>query len=262
VPAQADKDNAPMANPIDSPEYWIEDFKPTPADLDLLYEVVLEAGRPFAIEELGSVLVRHHVRQALERRRAHASAGGTLYLPSNRYEAKQKLIFPALDGAEGVVTAVRVGDNPAYGAYDVIQVRLGSVTREFAAGLQWEHSLAATDTDVDPDALAERYDAIVAPSLSARLATDKDWQRIGGLWILKAMLPAVNTGHLNLAEAIIMLAGEPLPADQILTELDLDKSLPLATRVMALEAALSSDPRFRNVGAIEAPLWTVTTQLG
>ena len=118
------------------------------------------------------------------------------------------------------------------------------------------------DEPCDPDALARRYGAVVAPGLAALLAADKDWLRRGDSWILRALLPRISPGQLNLAEAVIMLAGEPLPGDQILRELDVDASVPLATRALALDTALSADDRFRNVGAVEAPLWTVTAQLG
>jgi len=251
-----------MPNPIDSPEYWIEDYRPSSADLDMLYEYVVDTGRPFTINALAAQLVRHHVRQALDRRRVSKAAGSAVYQPSDRYEVKQPVVFPALDGASGVVEAVRPGNNPDYGPYEVVQVRIGSVAREFAAGLTWQHALVAVDLDVDPEAVAVRYDAVVAPQLGAMLGADRDWLRFGDRWILKALLPKLNTGHLNLAEAIIMLAGEPLPAPQILQELDLDNSVPLETRALALDAALVGDERFRNVGSPDMPLWTVTTQMG
>lgn len=251
-----------MLNPIDSPEYWIENFKPSAADMDVLYEHVLDAGHPFLVEELAKVLVSHHVRQAVARRTAGKSAAGLAYAPADRYEPKQKLVFPALNGVDGVVERVRPGNNPEYGEYDVIQVNIAGVLREFAAGLTWQHPLMAVDPNADPDALAERYGAVVAPGLAALLATDKDWLRRGDRWILRALLPVISPGQLNLAEAVIMLAGEPLPGDQILRELDVDTSVPVETRVLALDTTLASDDRFRNVGAVESPLWTVTAQLG
>lgn len=249
-----------MPNPIDSPEYWIEDYRPTSADLDMLYEYVLDQGRPLTIEALAGHLVRHHVQQAVERHRASKAAGGAVYQPSDRYEVSQQVRFPALNGAAGVVEAVRPGNNPEYGPYEVIQVRFGSTVREFAAGLTWQHALVAVEMDVDPEAVARRYDAVVAPQLAVILGADREWLRHGERWILKALLPKLNAGHMNLAEAIIMLAGEPLPGQQIIQELDLDESVAAETRVMALDAALAVDERFRNVGSPSLPLWAVTTQ--
>jgi hypothetical protein len=246
-----------MPNPIDTPEYWIEDFQPSKRDLDLLYEHVLEVGRPVDIEQLASHLVRQHVDRAMEARRAREKAKGTVYQPSDRYEKGQKLIFPHLDGVEGKVEAVRAGNNPAYGDYEVIQVKLGSEQREFAAGYEQHHALSATETDLDPEAAGERYGSLVAPQLAAQLSADPEWLRYGDRWILRALLPEINEGHRNLAEAIVMLAGEPLPADQILKELDVSTDGPAETRELALELALASDARFRNVGALESPLWTL-----
>ena len=102
---------------------------------------------------------------------------------------------------------------------------------------------------------------MIAAQMVARLVEDPDWLSYGDRWILRALLPEVNLGHRNLAEAIIMLAGEPLPAEQILGDLDFDKQLPAETRAIALEMALSKDERFRNVGALEAPLWTLKSQI-
>ncbi len=251
-----------MPNAIDSPEYWIEDYRPSAADLDMLYEFVVDSGKPHTITALAARLVSQHVRQVQERRRTASAAGGAVYQPSDRFEVKQQVLFPALGGAKGVVEGIRPGNNAEYGQYEVIQVRLGATVREFAAGLTWQHALVAVDVDADPDTVAARYDAVVAPQLAAILSADRDWLRVGERWILRALLPKLNAGHINLAEAIVMLAGEPLPAQQILQELDLDKATPPETRALALDAALAADERFRNVGSPDMPLWAVTTQMG
>jgi hypothetical protein len=245
-----------MPNPIDTPEYWIEDYKPSGKELDALYEHVLEAGRPFDLESLARELVRRHVARAMAARRARESTEGTVYQPSNGYEVGQRLVFPALE-AEGEVVGLRPGNNPAYGSYDVLEVKLDGERREFAARLDGYHALSQTHAEVDPDEVAARFAPMVAPRVASQLASDGEWLRFADRWILRALLPEVNTGHRNLAEAVIMLAGEPLPAEQILAELDLDSSLPAETRAMALGIALAGDERFRNVGAMESPLWTL-----
>ncbi len=246
---------------IDSPEYWLEAFQPRDSDLEMLYEHLIESGQPEELESLARRVIAARVQREIDGRRARASARGRVYQPSDRYEAGQKLLFTALDGQEGKVLGVRPGNNPSYGRYEVIRVALGDAEREFAAGIEWEHPLSLTEVDLDPEALSRRYAAAVAPLLGARLADERDWVSHGDRWILRALLPELNQGHRNLAEAIIMLAGEPLPASQILADLDLDAKLPMATRAMALELALERDERFRNVGALEEPLWTLRQQL-
>lgn len=249
-----------MPKPIDSPEYWIESFSPAEREIERLYEHVLEVGRPLEIDTLAEELVRFHVGNVMEARRANRKSDGKIYEPSQKYESGQKLVFPALEGAEGVVEAVRPGNNPEYGNYEVIEVKLGSERREFAAGLQWEHPLSQAVAEVDPDEVAERFAPLVAPQLAGELSTDDDWVSYGDRWILQALLPEVHAGHRNLAEAILLLGGEPLPAAQILPELDLDESVPEETRAMALEIALAEDERFRNVGALESPIWALVAQ--
>lgn len=246
---------------IDSPEYWIEAFQPRDGDLEMLYEHMIEFGQPEALQSLAERVIAARVQREIDGRRARATARGRVYQPSDRYEAGQKLLFTALDGVEGKVLSVRPGNNPAYGRYEVIRVAIGDAEREFAAGIDWEHPLCLTEVDLDPVELSHRFAPLVAPVLGSRLAEERDWVSLGDRWVLRALLPDLNQGHRNLAEAIIMLAGEPLPASQILTDLDLDSKVPAATRAMALELALARDERFRNVGALEAPLWTLRQQL-
>ncbi|RIL12572.1 hypothetical protein DCC79_00985 [bacterium] len=223
-----------------------------------MYEFMIEVNQPVGIEVLAEQVVRRRVEATLASRLKHRKASGTVYRPADRYDVGQKLVFPALDGASGVVTAVRAGNNPAYGKYDVIGVDIDGITREFAAGLTWEHALSQMDQDLDADVLAERYAPVIAPQLAATLTREPDWLSLGDRWSLRSLLPQVNAGHLNLAEAVIMLAGEPLPAEHLLKDLDLDDSVPLETRALALELSLQADSRFRNVGAVEAPLWALT----
>lgn len=246
---------------IDSPDYWIDGFQPNESDMAALYEQTIEVAHPQGVESICAFIIHNRVSREIEARQARAAAKGTVYKPSDRYDVGQKLLFSALGGAEGVVAAVRPGNNPSYGAYQVIQVEIAGQPREFAAGLEVDHSLSQTEIDLDPEALADRYAAVIAAQMVARLVEDPDWLSYGDRWILRALLPEVNLGHRNLAEAIIMIAGEPLPAEQILGDLDFDKQLPAETRTIALEMALSKDERFRNVGALEAPLWTLKSQI-
>lgn len=246
-----------MPPSLTTPEYWIESYRPSAEDLEVLYERLFDTMQPMEIESLAALIVQHRVEQALSARRSRRRVEGTPYRPGDRYEKGQRLVFAALDGAEGKVEAVRPGDNPAYGSYEVIEVRIGDGLRGFAAALSWPHPAGEAEEELSTDLLVERYAPVIAPQLAARLSKDEDWLAYGDRWIPRSLLPKVNPGHVNLAEAIILLADEPLPADQLLREIDLDDSVPEATRAMALDLALSADSRFRNVGALESPLWTL-----
>ena len=249
-----------MANRIDSPEYWIESFEPTRVELDDLAHHVLEVARPMTLDALASRLVRARVERAMASQRASRSGAGLPYSPVDRYEKGQTLVFGALDGAVGKVTSVRPGNNAAYGAYEVIRVALPGGEREFASGITYDHELAREAIEVDADEIAARFAPVIAPNLREHLAKNADWAGYGDRWVVRAVLPEVNAGHRNLAEAIIMLAGEALPARKLLDEIELDASVPEETRLLAVEFALAEDERFRNVGALESPLWTLATQ--
>lgn len=249
-----------MTNRIDSPEYWIESFEPTRAELDALAHEVLDAAKPAALDALATRLVHVRVDRATATQRASRSGAGVPYVPVDVYEKGQKLVFGALDGAVGTVKAVRAGNNTAYGEYKVIRVALGDAEREFAAGIAFDHELARAAIEVDGDEIARRFAPVIAPTLRELLARSQDWVGYGDRWVVNAVLPDINAGHCNLAEAIIMLAGTALPGKQLLKEIELDASVPEETRQLALELALADDPRFRNVGALESPLWALASQ--
>lgn len=245
-----------MPKPIDSPEYWLESFSPTSLELDHIYERVLEAGRAVQLEELARALVRFHVERVTQAHRARAS-DGVLYRPAEHYSVGQRLVFPALDGISGVVERVRPGNNPHYGEYEVVRVKLPGGAREFAAGLQVEHPLNRQLGDVDAEALAERYANLVAPQLRQLLSADPQWVAQGDRWVIRDLLPEINLGHCNLAEAILLLSGTPMTSSQILPELGIEESASLDAWSMALDLALAADHRFQNVGTVESPLWAL-----
>ncbi|HRA19969.1 MAG TPA: hypothetical protein PLZ56_05965, partial [Anaerolineae bacterium] len=109
---------------IDAPEYWIETYQPNDADLEMLYEHMIESGRPETLESLAARVIEHRVQREVANRRARASARGKVYQPADRYEAGQMLLFTASDGVEGTVLGVRPGNIPSYGRYEVIRVRI------------------------------------------------------------------------------------------------------------------------------------------
>jgi len=255
------KQGLPLAMPkrIDTPDYWMDEFRLGSEDMDALYGHALDAAAPLEIDELAVALVRQHVERLTAVHRPRPDDRSIVYLPSARFEEGQRLVFPALGAASGVVEAVRPGNNPAYGDYSVIRVRLGDrgPVREFASAITWEHALTQAALQADPEALAAAYAPLVAPRLADELQSDREWASFGNRWVLRALLPKVDAGHRNLAEAVVMLAGEPLPTGRIADEIDLAVDAPPVLRAMALDIALQADGRFRNVGAHESPLWAL-----
>ena len=101
-----------MPNRIDSAEYWIEDFEPSGDDLEALYAHMLDVLQPATMVALAATVVRRRVAAALAAQAVNTKGDGAVYMPVNRFEVGQKLVFPALGGVNGKVEAVRPGNNP------------------------------------------------------------------------------------------------------------------------------------------------------
>jgi hypothetical protein len=134
--------------------------------------------------------------------------------------------------------------------------------REFAARLQG-HSLdyrpaEAEDTDQaeTPEKVLSQYGTRIEKRMQEQLAQAPDIVRIAGRWFPRALLADIHAGHLNLAEAVLDVAGGgPLPTEDLLKELAMPPGLdPLLAR-FSLDYALQSDERFDEVGPAGEVLW-------
>ena len=80
------------------------------------------------------------------------SAGGEVYLPKEEFAEGVKLVFPAMGGEAGVVTAVRDGKSYGDEAFKVIEVEFeeGDIHRPIWVGTFWQQ-----ESDVPEDAARE-----------------------------------------------------------------------------------------------------------
>jgi len=235
--------------------YWQNRFELTDADVEQIYNHLLEVERPQSAAELAAIVIEHRVaqeKQEIKRR----LAGRVVYQPANHYEVGDELVFPALDFAYGTVIGTRPGVNPEAGRFTVIRVEVNGKEREFAADLEYEHVLNRENGSIfealemiEADELAELYGDLVADRIAAGLEERDAFLRLGDQWFLQALLTEVNIGHLNLAEAVLdMYGGGPLPPEEILPHLDLGEDVPEATQIFSLNYALLQDNRFDEVG--------------
>jgi hypothetical protein len=242
--------------------YWSE-FEVQDADLDVIYNLLLERERPLTTREMALALIEHRIRQ-LEREAQQASEQAlAVYLPSEDFRVGQKLAFPALGNAVGTVVGVREGQNPDLGEFGVIQVEIegdGNV-REFACRLP-DHPLneraqmLAAEEDISVEAILERYGQRIEERLTARLQASEDIVRIAGRWFPKSLLADINEGHLNLAEAVLDVAGGgPLPTSALLEHIELPSHLDPLLAEFSLDYALQEDERFDEVGPAGQVLW-------
>ena len=121
-------------------DYW-ETFEIEERDLDFLYNHLLELETPLNTLELITALVEERIRQERINLENRKPQDGVVFIPKNQYEINQVLIFPAFNWQKGEVTALRAGNNPEFGTFDVIDVKMESgESRKFASGLE-EHTL-------------------------------------------------------------------------------------------------------------------------
>jgi len=249
-----------------TPEYW-GSLRFSEEDVACLYELLLDREAPCTTDELVLALIDFHCRQEEARIREELSKG-ILYQPREDYEVGQRLVFPALDFALGTVVDKRAGHNPEHGEFNVIRVRFEGQAepREFAAALKTPHKLNLDDGSeallkpeglLTPAELKEKMAGDLEQRLVAYLEAlpDDSFVQSDGKWLLRDMLAEVNIGHLNIAEALIEVEGQPLPPQRLLEELDLPEEIPPEISLFSLNYALGQDERFDDVGPAGEHRW-------
>lgn len=236
----------------------------TSKDLEFIYNLLLEREVPLTTREMALALIEHRLeRRAREADRA-PSVDIPCYSPAAAYEIGRKLRFPLLDDAHGKVVAVRPGINPDLGDFDVLTVEFGEggSRREFAARLAG-HRLDQQPAEAGepreaetPETILSHFGARIEKRLQEQLAQAPDIVWIAGRWFPRALLADIHAGHLNLAEAVLDVAGGgPLPTEDLLKELSLPSGVdPLLAR-FSLDYALQADERFDEVGPAGEVLW-------
>ncbi len=247
-------------------EYWKQEFEVHREDLEHLYSLILERNRPVSTDELVLETIRYRCQQEEQRMQAELSRG-IVYQPRESYAIGDQLVFPAFDYRLGTVVSIRPGRNPEHGEFDVITVEFendGS-RGEFAANLKTPHKLnRAHDGDslwevanlTPPEELYKSYGERVRTLLVEALTrSDLDFVSFDNQWLLQGLMAEVHVGHLNLAEALIEVKGQPLGVQEILAELDLPPEVPEPIRTFSLNVALQRDERFDLIHSYDGDRW-------
>jgi hypothetical protein len=246
-------------------QHWARNFTVNDDDIDYLVGLLLEGETPLAIDALAKALVARR----LEEEAALLSEqykDVVIYNPANAYQIGQRVLFPALDYQVGVVHNVRAGNNPEYGPFSVVQLHFeGGGAREYAAEYAAHRlaqmaptqavSLPGSATFTADDVLASARDPIVR-SLEERLSKHADLVNIAGQWFPRSLMLDVNDGHLNLAEAVLDInGGGPMTTQRIIEEIGGIADASLDLQVFSLNARLSRDSRFDEVGPLNQVWW-------
>lgn len=232
-------------------------------DLQYLTNYLFETEEPLPIIKLSAVLVNHRLEMLAEEEAARLAQAGLTYLPKETYEVGNKLNFPELDYASGVVLSIRDGDNPGLGAFKVIQVELeDGTTKEFASGLA-DHDLNDKNYKLQPgeeqtvESIMKTYGRTINASLRNALEAQSDLVRIGNTWFPRSLLIDIGPGHLNITEAILdSMEGGPISIQDLMNQLELEDSGENRELVeFSLNYALQEDPRFDEVGTTGQFSW-------
>lgn len=242
-------------------DYW-ETFNIRDEDIEYLYNYLLELETPLTPRELAIALIEERIRQEIEEIERQRTSGGVIYLPREKYQVGQQLVFPALNWRQGEVVDKRPGRNPDLSSFDVIRVRYdGGEEKEFASGIE-DHILnnppeiIHDDKMLNSEAVLEAYGGELEDRLSEELESNKDFVRIAGRWFPRALLVDVNIGHKNLAEAVLdMMGGGPLTTQALLEQVELPNDANPRLVEFSLDLALQEDPRFDEVGPAGQVLW-------
>lgn len=245
-----------------SSTYWA-DYAITSEDLQYLSTLLVEDELPRSTEELSKALVLHQARQE-EALIERALSEGTPYRPKRAYEVGERVVFPAIDFRAGEVVDIRPGQNPEYDAFKVIRVEFDEgEEREFAAEFEDGHPLnekgvgvAEADDLQSADELASLYGPELEDGLETKLEAEPEFVRLAERWFRKDLLVEVHEGHLNLAEAVLDVAGGgPMSTEALLGDVELPEEISPQLRIFSLNYALQQDKRFDEVGPAGEVLW-------
>lgn len=240
-------------------DYWLN-FVVTKRDIDFLQNHLFETEIPLAERDLTRILVEERIRYEREALEKQQKGDGEVFLPKEKYQKGQKLVFPAINWRKGSVLSVRPGNNPDIEAFDVLEVAFDDATRLFAASLP-EHKLnnpvdEAPNPAAHPDTILEQYGEELVKKLEMALRADESLVSSAGQWFPRALIVDMNEGHLNLAEAVMELAGgEPLSIASLMEQIDAPAGVSQSLLAFSLNYALQEDGRFDEVGPAGEVLW-------
>lgn len=247
---------------LTSTEYWT-DVQITQQDVEFLHNYLFEHETPLTARELVSVFIEERIRTEQDALRKRRESGGKTYQPKETFQVGDDVIFPALGWQHGKVSAVRAGVNPEISSFDVLTVDLdGDTQRLFASNLAVhalnDQPLAQEENESNAEEILRTYGNQLQKKLEAAFQADDELVRIAGRWFPRALLIDVNVGHLNLAEAVLdMAGGEPLPTSALLKDVALPDGVNPKLAEFSLNYALQDDDRFDEVGPAGQVLWSL-----
>lgn len=242
-------------------EYWLS-LQVTPQDVENLHTFLFERETPLTTRDLSAEFVDARIKTERSAAESKKRAGGKNFLPKEKYQIGDELVFPALAWKQGKAVSVRAGVNPTIGDFDVLTVAMDDGSeRMFAANLEThvlnETPIAVPESDeMTPASILAQCGELIEKKLDAAFRADEGLVEIAGCWFPRALLIDINQGQLNLAEAVLdMSGGEPLPTEALIKDIELPAGVNSRLAEFSLNYALQNDERFDEVGPAGQVLW-------
>jgi hypothetical protein len=242
-------------------EYW-SSLQATPQDVENLHNVLFERETPLAVRDLCTEFIEARIKMERAASEQTQKSVGKNFLPKEKYQVGDELVFPALEWRQGTVRALRAGVNPAVEQFDVLTVVMDDYSeRMFAANLE-SHFLNDAPAprpkrdEMDPAQILSEHGNLIEKKLEAAFAADEGLVKIAGRWFPRALLVDIGQGQLNLAEAVLdMSGGEPLPTEALIKDIELPSGINPKLAEFSVNYALQCDERFDEVGPAGQILW-------
>jgi hypothetical protein len=242
-------------------EYWLS-LQVTPEDVENLHTFLFERETPLTTRDLAVEFVEARIRAERASAEAKKKSAGKSFLPKEKYQIGDELVFPAIAWKQGRVIGVRAGVNPTVGEFDVLTVEMDDgFERMFASNLG-AHPLNDEPLSVPEDdvvtaaAILKEHGELIEKKLEATFGVESGLVKIAGSWFSRALLIDINQGQLNLVEAVLdMSGGEPLTTDVLMKDIELPASVNPKLAEFSLNYALQADDRFDEVGPSGQVLW-------
>jgi hypothetical protein len=244
-----------------SEDYW-KSFTISKIDIEFINNYLFENEVPLSAKDLVPLIISERIHQEKLLALKKQKDLGKVYLPGEKFQLGERLVFKQFDWKEGKVTEIRPGVNPNIGEFQVITVEFeGAEPRLFAGGLP-DHKLTqlqmedSTFGNSGIEGILNTYGFNIETKLISALANEGGLVRIAGKWFTKALLIDISQGHLNLAEAVLDEAnGTPLSTTSILDKVEISGNINKNLLEFSMNFALQEDDRFDEIGPAGEVLW-------
>ena len=248
--------------------HWARNFRVHEDDIEHLTGFLLEKEQPLSTEALTHIILEARLEQEAAQIQERFK-DAHFYNPAQAYEIGNRIVFPVLEYATGVVVDERVGLNPDYEPFTVINVEFedkDKKIRAFASNLSAPHALSRSEDEdfiqeltadslTVEDIMAESGDKITA-AVEEALTKSTMLVKVTGKWFPKDLLTEVDVGHLHLAEAVLDInGGGPMNTASIIAEIGGLGAGSSELQEFSMNYVLKDDARFDEVGPTGQVLW-------